>query len=139
MDVENQEYIVANSLFISILALNSIRVPLENEKISDVNKTSFSTLTLAKFNISEFKSYFSNYEVQQTIKPFLITLTNILQQPIEKVDISIERQRIKQYLRRFSFLYQSFVLKTYPNDLSEINYYKINMLAIKNLYILNNL
>ena len=139
MSREKQKYIMPDSLMISIIALNSIKVPFEHLEMSCINRTFFSTQKEIEPTISKLKCYFSNYEVQQTTKSFLTTLTNIFDQTNKKVCTTLERQRMQQYLRRFSFLYQSFVLKTYPNDLSKINYYKMNMLAIKNLYILNNL
>jgi hypothetical protein len=139
MSREKQKYIMPDSLMISTIALNNIKTPFEHLEMSCLNRTSFSTQREVKPTIFKIKRYFSNYEVQQTTKSLLTTLTNIFDQKNKKICTTVERQIMQQYLRRFSFLYQSFVLKTYPNDLSKINYYKMNMLAIKNLYILNNL
>ena len=39
----------------------------------------------------------------------------------------------------FGKMFTKLILKRYPNDFSDLTTHKINILAIKNLYILNNL
>ena len=127
MSREKQKYIMPDSLMISIIALNNTKTPFEHLEMSRLNRTSFSTQREVKTTLFKIKRYFSNYEVQQTTKSLLTTLINIFDQKNKKICTTVERQIMQQYLRRFSFLYQSFVLKTYPNDLSKINYYKMKI------------
>jgi hypothetical protein len=53
--------------------------------------------------------------------------------------IKIENNRIQQYLRKFMFLYSYYHLKRYPNDLSRLSFKKINMLAVRNLFLIQSL
>jgi|APCry1669189034_1035192.scaffolds.fasta_scaffold02723_2 hypothetical protein len=52
---------------------------------------------------------------------------------------NVSTQQYTQYIRKFSFLFKYFILRHYPNNLLKISTKKIHLLAVKNLYILNNL
>ena len=51
----------------------------------------------------------------------------------------IEKDHFKQYLKRFSFLYRSFMLNSYPNNIFQLDNKKLNIVAVESLYLLNNL
>jgi hypothetical protein len=52
---------------------------------------------------------------------------------------SVKNERLRQYLRKFSFLYRYFYLKVYPNNLSTLSIKKVNMLAIKSIFLLHGI
>ena len=58
----------------------------------------------------------------------------------EKINIITEDNKLlRQYLRKFNYLYNYLYTKAYPNRLSKLSSKKINMLAIKSLFLIHNL
>ena len=125
---------ILDSLMITIFTLSTINTPLQQEKILNKCGTLHSKPYKLRSNL-----YLSNNSINNVTNTLLTSLDSIFNKSTNNDSIDIEDQKIQQYLRRFSFLYQSFVLKVYPNDLSEIKNYKVNSLALRNLYILSNL
>ena len=100
-------------------------------------------LTL-EFNSPKFLlSYLSNRKQQGFInylRKQLIKLVFVIDQPAQKLGVTdFDSNMVRQYLRKFSFFYSYYYLKKYPNDLSLLSIKKINMLAIRSLFILYNL
>lgn len=66
--------------------------------------------------------------------------TNRIRVRSEKINIIIkDHNLVRQYLRKFNYLYNYLYTKTYPNQLSKLSSKKINMLAIKSLFLIHNL
>lgn len=128
---------IFESVLIAIIALDTF-TPYLDQNFTNLEKQ----FTLLNFRI--FDSFFVTskiYFFSPTVKQEILLLLNLINKKSTKKlkNNEFEKQKIKQYLRRFSFLYKSFILKRYPNDFSDLTVHKINILAIKNLYILNNL
>ena len=45
-------------------------------------------------------------------------------------------ERFKQYLRKFTFFFNYYYNKSYPNDLSKLSVKKINTLAVRSLFFI---
>ena len=128
---------IFESTIITIIALDT-STPYLDQNFNGLEKP----ITLSNFRV--FNSFFVTpkiYFFSPTVKKEILSLLNLInKKPTKKLNNNgFEKQKVKQYLRRFSFLYKSFILKRYPNDFSDLTTHKINILAIKNLYILNNL
>lgn len=128
---------IFESVLIAIIALDTF-TPYLDQNFTNLEKQ----FTLLNFRV--FDSFFVTskiYFFSPAVKQEILLLLNLInKKSIKKFkNNEFEKQKIKQYLRRFSFLYKSFILKRYPNDFSDLTVHKINILAIKNLYILNNL
>jgi hypothetical protein len=50
-----------------------------------------------------------------------------------------EYKQFRQYLRKFNFFYNYYYLNKYPNKVSTLSSKKINMLAIKSLFVIHSL
>ena len=50
-----------------------------------------------------------------------------------------ENDLLRQYLRKFTFFYCYYYINTYPNDLSLLSGKRLNMLAIKNLFLIHSI
>tara|TARA_B110000444_G_scaffold257585_1_gene296360 strand:- start:4163 stop:4579 length:417 start_codon:yes stop_codon:yes gene_type:complete len=136
MRYKNKKYIF-DSLIITIIALDNFTPYLDqdlNGLEKHINSSNFRT---SNSLLVTSEIYFFNPTIKRKITLLLNSINKRSFKRLKKNNF--ERQKIKQYLRRFSFLYQSFILKNYPNDFSDIATHKINIRAIKNLYILSNL
>lgn len=136
MKDKNTNYIFESTI-ITIIALDTF-TPYLDQNFTCLEKPN----TLLNFRV--FNSFFVTpkiYFFSPTVKKEILSLLNLINKKSTKnlKNNDFEKQKIKQYLRRFSFLYKSFILKRYPNDFFDLTTHKINILAIKNLYILNNL
>ena len=57
---------------------------------------------------------------------------------IQKCNEELEIERLKQYLRKFTFFFQASMRK-YPNQFSLLSSKKTNMLAVQNLFLISGL
>ena len=140
MGEENRD-LFFSSLLISLMALNMTneifyqraKVP---KKITDICK-----ISLYSNVILESKNIFFTMNVRKISRELLEVLDNKNFYNLNKNRnlLTKRNEDLEQYLRKFSFLYQSILLKTYPNKLSSVACKRINIIAIKNLYHLNNL
>jgi len=124
------------SLNISVLTL--ITLPLNNEYdiISVKNTPLLEQLSPCKSKILEPQIYLYLHRAQKLAE--LLIKENLNGNQKQQKDV-FKQQSLIQYLRKFSFLYKYYILKSYPNDLTEINQHKMNIVAVKNLYILSNI
>lgn len=112
--------------------------PIIEGKNNDKNQQTLQNAT-NKSLITWFKRNSYNTELQRLNFTLLKSLETTM--TFDKVYLKYHTQdnkKIRQYLRKFSFFYYSF-MKRYPNDLNKLSQKKMNMIAIKTLFFINSL
>lgn len=129
--------LIFNSLILSIIVLNTISLPTQKNIKFEEYSIDLRKVFFFYSSFLELEVLFYGWEIKKILIE-LITLINNNRLLTNQISQG-ENYKLKQYLRKFSFLYKKLVLTNYPNDLSTIKQQKVNMLAIKNLYILDSL
>ena len=137
---ENIE-LLNNCLICSLLALSdsNILLKVQTNHLSTNNKI-LHTITKSQ-QVDFLLIYLSNIHSK-------VSLYEIISQLIQTVNTTFklhsdylksscyENELLKQYLRKFNFFYKYYYINNYPNELSMASIKKINMLAIKSLFLL---
>jgi len=78
-----------------------------------------------------------NFRTTHLLRNTSINLRTVWQTDKSKNKIPpYQLHRLRQYLKKFKFLYKKYCLTTYPNNLIHLSNRKLNKLAIKILFIL---
>lgn len=136
--IYNNQSIMA-SLICSALALDSDGHLLFKDYLPE-EKVYYKHLRFQSLNLT--LSYLSEFCSQQSILQLTsellqdISLSNFRDRNSQK--IHPKTTRVRQYLRKFNFFYRYYV-NSYPNNLKTASNKKINMLAIKSLFLISSL
>ena len=108
----------------------------------------FSLIALEASNLSNFLAY-KQFFYKRDNDFVTLFLKKVTRKCLNRIKIKklntfltngkIEKDHFKQYLKKFSFLYRSFTLNTYPNNVFRLDNKKLNIVAVESLYLLNNL
>jgi hypothetical protein len=108
----------------------------------------FSLIALEASNLSNFLAY-KQFFYKRDNDFVTLFLRKVTRKCLNRIKIKklntfltngkIEKDHFKQYLKKFSFLYRSFTLNTYPNNVFRLDNKKLNIVAVESLYLLNNL
>ena len=108
----------------------------------------FSLIALEASNLSNFLAY-KHFFYKRDNDFVTLFLKKVTRKCLNRIKIKklntfltngkIEKGHFKQYLKKFSFLYRSFMLNIYPNNVFRLDNKKLNIVAVESLYLLNNL
>lgn len=134
--------LLAICLTCSLLAMDSTITVLDKQNL---NKKK----SLAENYIVLSFTFLSEYLLENDILLTLQILIKEILQPFKKSKSNInckisvtennKNKLLKQYLRKFSFFYQFYYARHYPNKPTQLSYKKVNMLAIYSLFIFESL
>ena len=129
------------SLLCSIIAIdgfNSVNTNQDKLETTNVYRTAMNH-PIFIFSGS-VENITSNRIIRDLVSSLIVTLKSTLSLN-SKILPSFENDhlQLQQYLRRFLFLYCYYYINTYPNDLTKLSVKKINMLAVRNLFLIYNL
>lgn len=143
--VSNSKYkereLIKISLICSLLALDNwssfLHFSEESHKEQNFANQIFeiqSTNSLLK----DLSPTYDNLVSQELIIQLLQILNTTVQIKQDKVKSS-GNDVLKQYLRKFSFLYRYYYINIYPNHQRRLSAKKTNLLAIKSLFLIQSL
>ena len=94
-------------------------------------------------NIRELEQEIKNPKYQNQIQKLPYSLSKDFLYSVTKEskleEIISNKHKLQSYLKKFSYRYQFFKLRKYPNDLSTISNKKMNDLGLASLFILSGI
>ena len=145
--IRNNVYQVDNntltkiSLLCTILALDVSNPLFQNMVNSKEGDNIMYKYQLTDILLNYHPTLQSNTALQEIALLLVQTLNVTLkhkEMSIQKCNEELEIERLKQYLRKFTFFFQAYIRK-YPNQLSVLSSKKTNMLAVQNLFLISGL
>lgn len=132
---EAKGFVSRDVIFIcTILSLITLD-PLFQDKLEIENTFEKEKLSSLLFSPSDLLNNYRNSTVIDLVSQIIeITAFKIKEFGLDNK--LFEERLLTQYLRKFNFFYRYFYLKIYPNDLLSLSTKKINMLAIRSLFII---
>ena len=130
------------SLMCSLLALGAGDLLLQNNLQQKIkNQTLYQTYQFQSINC--IRKYLSSTQSSKALRETIVKMLKTLDSSptVDRINLHEVKGggiRIRQYLRKFTFFYKSFI-NIYPNDLGNFSSKDSNMLAIKCLYLLTSL
>ena len=142
-NASNYNELTILSLICTILALNTWNSLLEAEtKSVDQNNSFTQNLLFQPMNFLYI--YLSVLNVNAQIYHLTSQLLQTLRITFVSNNFKInsqwnENELLRQYLRKFNFFYCYYYINTYPNDISLLSVKKLNMLAIRSLFLIHSI
>jgi hypothetical protein len=131
------------SLVCTILALNTYDPLLQVEtKIVEQNQILTQNIAFQPTNFLYvyLLSIDTNRSIYELTSPLLQTLDRTFTTNSLKLNNQLyENVFLQQYLRKFTFFYCYYYINVYPNDLSRLSDKKLNMLAIRSLFLIHSI
>ena len=127
------------SLICSALTLHTWN-PISGTNIGDIRRT---WVAVEEYKLNYFLlNYVSIVYKNKMLQEIIWKLLQILFKINRGMDGIMKEQDVelfRQYLRKFAFFYRYYYLNNYPNDFSELSAKKINVLAVKSLFLIYGL